>query len=72
MYEWDLYVEYEEIQIKRCLDSKEKREVTGGLKVVIVRVGDNRNTEPYIFYRRIFRQLTFPVLQNTLAITVRT
>lgn len=76
MYEWNLCAEQEEIQIKKvlqkCLDSKQKGEITDGFKVTIVRVGDNRNTEPYVFYRRVFKQLSFPIPQHTLAITVRT
>jgi len=60
MYEWDLCAEHEERQIKievlqRCLDSKEEGEKTDGLKVVILRVGDNTSTEPYIFYRHVFK-----------------
>jgi len=41
--------------LQRCLDSKEKGEKTDGLKVVILRVGDNTSTEPHIFYRRVFK-----------------
>lgn len=77
MYKWDWCAVQEEIQIKikvlqMCLNSKQKREITDGLKVLIFHVGDNRNTEPHIFYRRVFKQLTFPLRPHTLAITVRT
>jgi hypothetical protein len=53
-----------------CLNSKEKGEITDGLNVLIFRVGDNRSTDPYIFYRLFFKQLTFPVRSNTRTIAI--
>jgi hypothetical protein len=38
---------------------KTKGEITDGFKVLIVGVGDSGSTEPYIFCRRVFKELNF-------------